>query len=496
MATERPPDSLDPAYAFSPRSWQILANTGAGLMAFRRVPGPDGAAVVPDLAAAAPLIGDGGRTLVFQLRQGARFGPPARRPVRASDVRATLERLFRAGSPGRVLYRGIVGARRFERGHAAGIAGIVASDRAGTVEIRLVRADPTFLLALALPFAHVVPKETSTSEVASPPPGAGPYFVRSHTAGRRLVLDRNPDAAARGELRTGRVDRIDVRLDAGRQEALGDLRDGDLDFAQLRPTAAERRALAGSDSRARVVRSAEAAVYYFFMNTRVAPFHRQGVRRAVNAAMDRARLADIFDGDGVPTAQLLPPVIPGFRRLQVARPDLEQARRLVGAAGARGASVTVWGQTSEPSASATREMASTLRRIGLRPQVRLLERTRLLRRYADLSNRVQIGYARWIPTIPDGADYFATLLGGGRTGRLNYAGLDVAAVTRLIARARATADPPRRAALWTAVERAVASRAPWAPFAYTLRSDAIARRVSGHVPHVVLGFLWMRAEVR
>src|SRR5262249_49875656 len=43
VTTEGNPDFLDPGFAYAQDSWQILANTGDGLLAFRRADGRAGA---------------------------------------------------------------------------------------------------------------------------------------------------------------------------------------------------------------------------------------------------------------------------------------------------------------------------------------------------------------------------------------------------------------------------------------------------------------------
>ena len=41
--------------------------------------------------------------------------------------------------------------------------------------------------------------------------------------------------------------------------------------------------------------------FFFFLNTRLSPFNRVGVRRAINFALDRSRLARLAEtGFGVP----------------------------------------------------------------------------------------------------------------------------------------------------------------------------------------------------
>ena len=199
VAAEDDPDSLDPALAYAPESWQVLVNAGEGLVAYRREPGPAGAEVVPALAAAMPAVSDGGRRLVFRLRHDARFGPPEDRPVRPSDVKASIERLFLAGSPGRGLYRGIRGARAFEAEREGGIAGIVARDASDEVEFRLTRSDPTFLRVLALPFAFVVPRGTPAADEGAAGPGLRRPLPRD-----RLRAGRRDRPRAQPRLRAGR----------------------------------------------------------------------------------------------------------------------------------------------------------------------------------------------------------------------------------------------------------------------------------------------------
>ena len=82
-------------------------------------------------------------------------------------------------------------------------------------------------------------------------------------------------------------------------------------------------------------RHLEGATYYFFMNTRRAPFSDVRVRRAVNMAIDRRALAAAFGGQAAPTDRVLPPGVPGYRDPgALAGPDVAAARRLVSRAGA------------------------------------------------------------------------------------------------------------------------------------------------------------------
>ena len=82
-------DTIDPATAYSPESWSILPMTNDGLVAFQRVGGPQGAAIVPDLATSIPQPSDGGRTLTFHLRPGIRTRMGRQSDQRISDWRSS-----------------------------------------------------------------------------------------------------------------------------------------------------------------------------------------------------------------------------------------------------------------------------------------------------------------------------------------------------------------------------------------------------------------------
>src|SRR5262249_56224268 len=152
-----------------------------------------GLRLVPDLALQLPHSPDNGLTYVFRIRPGIRYSHG--RPVRASDFRRGIARLFRSSSPGTNYYSSILGARACTRRPAACdlSAGIVADDTSGTVVFHLAEPDPDFLFKLTeFAFGAPVPAGTPDRELRwRPPPGTGPYrFAKTGPNGLRL--ERNP----------------------------------------------------------------------------------------------------------------------------------------------------------------------------------------------------------------------------------------------------------------------------------------------------------------
>jgi ABC-type transport system substrate-binding protein len=101
-------DSLDPAVAYAVGSWRLEWRVYLGLLTYESRSGAAGTVLVPALAQSLPRISDGGRRYLFQLRPGLRYSNGL--PVRASDIKYAIERLFRINSPGVGFFGDIVGA--------------------------------------------------------------------------------------------------------------------------------------------------------------------------------------------------------------------------------------------------------------------------------------------------------------------------------------------------------------------------------------------------
>ena len=152
LQSNRAPQQIDSAYAYSPEAWRTLVLTNDGLLAWRRADGQAGTELVPDLAVALRSVSDDRRSYTFQLRSGIRYSDG--RPLKARDVRYSLERVYRlrpTPQPAAIdFYRVIVGAARCAKrpSHCDLSRGIVTDDAAGTVSFRLSKPDPEFLFKL------------------------------------------------------------------------------------------------------------------------------------------------------------------------------------------------------------------------------------------------------------------------------------------------------------------------------------------------------------
>ncbi|MGH7210492.1 MAG: ABC transporter substrate-binding protein, partial [Acetobacteraceae bacterium] len=170
--------TIDPQINYTGEFWQVYANVYDGLTAFKKVEGPDGNTIVPDLAEAIPKPRDGGRTFTFKLRRGIKFANG--REVTTADVVASFRRIFKISAPTSGSFYGvIVGADACLKTPATcTLAGGVVADRAAnTITFHLTRPDPEFFDKLALPFASVLPADTPARDLGTQPAvGTGPYM--------------------------------------------------------------------------------------------------------------------------------------------------------------------------------------------------------------------------------------------------------------------------------------------------------------------------------
>jgi peptide/nickel transport system substrate-binding protein len=498
-----PEDTIDPAIAYSATAWSILSMTNGGLVGFRRVGGVEGVQLVPALAVALPTPTDGGKTYTFEVRRRIPYSDGTF--VQPDDFRRAIERVFQVGSDGAGYYGGILGAERCVPRKPCDLRSGIVVDRAGwTVTFRLAAPDPDFLQKLAMPFAAAVPRGTPGRDVGTHPvPATGPYRITLFDRRRKTIrLGRNPrfrewsaDAQPRG---FPDVISISWRLDpnAARVRAVetgaADLALIDAEFSkgQLDELAVR--------SPAKLHVNSALVTAYFFLNTRVPPFDDRRVRRAVNIAFDRDRLARTLGRAYAPTCQILPPNFASYRPRCPYAPDgaprLELARKLVQRSGTGGTRVTVW--VPRQKTGEGRYMVTVLRSLGFDARLRAQDDVAHFTRVSDPKTRVQTGFYGWVPDFPSTAGFFAQPF--GCTSFANVSRLCDPSVEAMMARAAAAQvqDPAMATRLWQEVEDAILARAPIVPMYNQSHVDLVSDRVGNYQYNpqwgVLLDQLWTR----
>ncbi|MFZ0231170.1 MAG: ABC transporter substrate-binding protein, partial [Mycobacterium sp.] len=424
--------SVDPAFYNYANNPQFTGLAYDDLVTFQQNSGADGLRLVPDLALAVPNATDGGATYAFRIRPGIRYSDG--QPLRASDFRRGIERLFRVGSPGISLYAGIVGAgARAQRPPSCDLSrGIVTDDAAGTVTFHLTAPDPEFLFKLTeFAFSAPIPPGTPDHETGSRTvPGTGPYRIAS-VSDTEVRFVRNPffrewSHAAQA---AGNPDSIVWQTVPTPQAGVTAVEQGRADWFYGQVPAAQYHQLELQDP-AQLHSNPQFAVEFLPFNTHLAPFNDVRVRQALNYAINRSEIAQLYGGPSfaTPTCQPIVPGLPGFVPYcpytqnpspagAWSAPDMARARQLVAESGTRGEQVDVWGSPDEgfvPPAT-TAYVADVLRALGYRVRLHLVPFATITE---AMWERMQLSTdGDWLANYPDPSSYIPQFFscGGGNS---------------------------------------------------------------------------------
>ena len=474
-------DSLDPSRAARPSAWFFVRALYRGLLAFPDLPAPEGTNPVPDLAASMPIVSPDGLTYRFHLRDGITFGAPASRPIRASDARASIQRVISSG----------IGIAPF----LSSVVGMTAPDDR-TLVITLSSVTPDLPWILAQPQAAIVPANT-------PPPGAiapdrispsGPYRLASYVPEASIALARNPAWKADSDpVRPAYVDRINATINVPAARAIAQTVAGAQDLVLDTGAPDLHAGTVAFPPGARAVRSGNGCTRYLFMNTSLPPFNKATVRLAVAAAVVRARIDGAAPG-GTPATRLLPPTVTGHDTAPVVREDLKRAKQLLASAKLPRFTVAIVVASSPRDRAEAGILRGLLARAGITLRPQFIPAATLYPSYYERpSARVPMGIATWCADWPGlaGRDVLGTIATSA-----GYAHLSGLSITRALA--FATDAPAGEAAeRWAAADAAVVSTGALVPLIWTADDFALSQRVQGFTaapmwPHGDPTTMWLR----
>jgi len=454
---------------------------------------------------------------VFTLRRGLRYSDGT--PVRPGDFRASMERSLGAPSSREISYfNGIVGARRcIGEGTRCDLSrGIESDAHARTITVHLTAPDPEFLHKLTLPWAYVVPPGTPAhaDDPAFAPPGTGPYRVVRWDVRRGGVLVRSPHFRPTAARPAGFPDRMELEVTPlGRVEthtAAVERGTSDLTWLVDYPV---RGVLPGLLARAprQVVSVPWAGGNWMFLNVRQPPFDDIRVRQALNFAVDRAKLVELYGGPQAAdlSCQIVSPGFPGYspycpytadrsRGGGWTAPDLERARRLVAASGRAGARVTVHVGVEERRRAGP-YFVSLLHDLGFRARLHVFPvLTDYFAEVQRRDSRLQMGWYGWGPDYMSASTMLEPTFGctaRGEPGPHNASRVCDARLGAAIDRARA-APAADAAAAWAAVDRRIVDLAAAVPAAYARFIMFVSKRAGNVTFHpmyqILLDQIWVR----
>lgn len=465
------PAYLDPTLSYEVEGWTAMYDTYLPLLTLAHADGTDGSNVVPALAESLPKITDDGKTYTLTLRKGLKYSDGT--PVKASDFKSSIERVFELGSAGSSFYESIVGAQKFAETKQGGISGIKTDDETGGIEIDLTAPRGTFTNELAMLYAAVLPSDTPVKNMtADPPPATGPYTITKVEPGRGWSYARNPYWAKANsqisEVPSGHVDKIEIKVVRNDSTQVNEIERGKADWMQT-PISADLYNKVKDKYEGTQFRIEHPINFYFFwMNTEKAPFDDLRVREAVNYAIDPEALERIYAGSLVANHQILPKGMPGHEPFNLYPHNMAKAKQLLEEAKPADRDITIWTDNESPNNEAGAYYEGVLKELGFNAKLKEINADNYFPLIGNESTPdLDTGWLNWYEDYPHPNDFLQLLFAGesiAPTNNTNFSRFDDPKVNAKIARLNEEPLGAKQEAEYAALDREIMEQAPIAPY--------------------------------
>jgi peptide/nickel transport system substrate-binding protein len=283
------------------------------------------------------------------------------------------------------------------------------------------------------------------------------------------------------ELPSGNFDRITISVIDNSATQVNDIEQGKYEWLQPPPSpdryAAVKEKYDGTQFRVEPGTS----TYYFWMNTKKAPFDDLAVRQAVNYAVDGAALERIYAGQLQAGQQILPPGMPGYEKFELYPHNLAKAKKMIREADPSDRQITVWTNTEPENREAGEYYEGVLKELGFEPKLKTINATNYLSITGNRSTPdLDTGWGDWFQDYPNPADFFGPLLAGESIlpiGNYNFSETDLPGPNKKIAALGRERLGPKQEAEYAELDEELMRYAPWAPYGTrtvsTFVSDAI-----------------------
>ncbi len=480
------PASLDPIQAVDVNRGELVAYMYDALVQF------EDDEVQPNLAESWEISEDG-IVYTFRLRDDVYFHNGRR--LTADDVVYSFERVLRpeSASPLTWVFDKIRGADRMAAGEAESLDGIRAVDPR-TVEITLEEPYAPFLKLMAMPAAHVVPREEIESKgegFSEAPVGTGPWMFESwaHDDVIRLSANRRYHAGPPS------MDGIEIRIIPETTTVIAEFERGNLDWVDLnefpRP---EFDRFSNDPEWEPYIHDRPALItYYLALNNGLEKFADPRVRRALNLAVNVEQIADvIYPGEVNLSHGPVPPGLPGYR--EDGEPygfDPDSARALLAAAGAEGLTFDVYFRSLALNQRFLEAVQANMADVGV--TMNLQQRDWTAVRQSVNQGELDAYLLNWFADYPDAENFLYPLFYSEMAGAGgNAAFYENAVVDSLLLTARTTLDDDERIELYEEADRRVFEDAPWIFTVHPVDYDMVQPWVEGYrIPQVFYGGKWL-----
>jgi peptide/nickel transport system substrate-binding protein len=466
------PDYMDPQISYTAEGWTAMRPVYVPLLTYAAAPGEEGAEIIPGLAKELPKVTNGGKTYTMFLRSGLKYSNGE--PIKAGDFKYAVERCFLTNSGGSPFYTDIVGAEQFAKTKKGGISGIKVNEKTGEIVISLDKPRGTFNNELALMFVAPVPQNTpDEDQSATPIPASGPYMITKSQPGRGWEYERNPYwAKDNGKQITaipaGHVEKIEIEVLRNQATQVNEIESGKLNWIFDPPPTDRYQEVKEKFEGTQFKTEPTISTYYFWMNSTVEPFNNLKVREAVNYAVDPAALERIYTGQIVGTQQILPPGMPGYKKIELFPHNVAKAKELIKEAGLKDNEVTVWTDSESPNNDAGTYYAGVLNEIGLKAELKIINPDNYFTVIGNLSTpNLDTGFSDWFEDYPHPNDFFDILLNGESiqpTNNENFSQINNKALNEKINKLSEEQLGPEQEKEYAELDEEFMKEATWAPY--------------------------------
>jgi peptide/nickel transport system substrate-binding protein len=430
-------EHLDPGQAYFQLDYQITSATQRSLYSYKPNTFSES---TPDMAEGPAQLGDGNKLITINIRKGVHFSPPVNREVTAADVVYAFERVANP-NVANPYYLGYLSSIEGMKTAGGGpIAGVKATGKY-SLQIKLTAPEaPIVVASMVLPWTAPVPKEYANKFDAKKPSeyvnyqvATGPYMLENDTAGKVLgigyqpgksaTLVRNPNWNASTDYRPAYLNKINISIGGdtnviGRQVLEGS------DMVQSDAPAAPIVKLAVQQHPSQLVISGggSAGDRYIAVNNTSGPFRNVNLRKALWAATDREALDRLRGGKTVADVMthFLWNGIAGFEEAggypgpkvdynEHPTGDIAVAEKYMKLAGYPSGKYTgsetlqVVGDSSAPANNVAEAVNQTLRNLGFKTKLNLVEHTVMYSKYCGVvSEKIDVcPNVGWIPDFGD-----------------------------------------------------------------------------------------------
>jgi peptide/nickel transport system substrate-binding protein len=505
-------EHLDPAASYFQIDYLAVYATQTPLYMFT----PTSDRPHPLLASGPPAITNGGKTVTVHIKPNWKFGPPVNRNITSKDVEFAFERMFNSNTQNGYAggYYPIVGAKPVVGDKP--IPGI-STPNSTTIVFRLTKPfGSTMADALTMPGTSAVPygytakaDQSSPSTWDSDPTSqvsTGPYMIKSYSAGRSLIMVRNPNWSRSVDgIRPAYADQIvwNGGGDSG-VVARQTLASKNLLMADAPPSSELKTAY---DSHKSQLSVAPLGSYYASLNTQVPPFNNINLRKAVIAAQNREGYLLARGGKliGSVMNHFLFPEVPGFQQaggykgfgedyLSSPTGNMTVACKYMKLAGypkckyTGSANVLIVGSNAPPDPAEIQVVQNGIQKLGFKTTVRLVPQQTMYSKFCGyVKAHINVcPTAGWLEDFPDPyATLFVPFSGEAIVpiNNSNWALLNDPKVNHLIDEGAAISNLSQRYAVFAQADKQIVNDAPAIPEIWSTNAVLEGSKVHGVLDH-------------